>query len=496
MIRVRQASRYALNALFLCMSFEFGHAEEVPADLDAHCRSVYGSTARMTIRRTDNAFLCAVRTEGGFGLKQYVLDIARVCAALDAKLVPRRDGNTLVCRDASSAPSTKSAIDLKSHCEQSYGRNTILTEQLATGKPMCSIRTENGFGLEHRIIDTSALCSPGQVEGISDGVLNCSAGNDTRASHPQGNDFPPKSSEQDEPSPETETAEETSTPSPRQPNMDDSSDWIPQDGELFALHAAPADRAPGVDSGLRIRIEVDGSRVSGVVVRSPAMEDYYGLPDVIENQGQHFAKLQTYPLLIQAWFQNGLLQIGRTVFSGTIAEGQVVGTESFYRMGFNVVIPDAPGSCTENFIPSFTSDSSAWHQVTATIGNGTISFPVAILLLRSEGVFADGAQYVRTVNCRSEVLSSPIQSVVTLVSLLNVEKVEFVDSDDTEKVLEELSAGQKMRVRVTVDRDATGRMVSVELSSGTNTMVIEALCGRDPSSKPRICLSRQIEISR
>ncbi|GBE42946.1 hypothetical protein BMS3Bbin10_01017 [bacterium BMS3Bbin10] len=62
-------------------------------DLEKYCRKAYGANAFPTVRRTDNAPMCSVRTDGGLGLRHYVIDTAGLCGYRPS----RNDAKTLYC---------------------------------------------------------------------------------------------------------------------------------------------------------------------------------------------------------------------------------------------------------------------------------------------------------------------------------------------------------------------------------------------------------------
>jgi len=78
-------------------------ASTVSIDLDQHCKKAHGPDAFPTVRRTDGNPMCAVRTDGGLGLTQFVIDTSSLCGGGSA----RTEGTKLKCSRESSGASPK-----------------------------------------------------------------------------------------------------------------------------------------------------------------------------------------------------------------------------------------------------------------------------------------------------------------------------------------------------------------------------------------------------
>lgn len=74
-------------------------------DLEKYCKKAYGANAFPTVRRTDNTPMCSVRTDGGLGLRHYIIDTAGLCGGG----TPRSDAKTLYCGGGAAGTATSSS---------------------------------------------------------------------------------------------------------------------------------------------------------------------------------------------------------------------------------------------------------------------------------------------------------------------------------------------------------------------------------------------------
>lgn len=87
-----------------------GGAVPAPAhtvDLAEYCKQAHGEGTRLTRRRTDNAPMCTVTTDGGLGLRHHVIDLATLCPSGSGP--PRLDGDRAICDGQGGTPGGGSA---------------------------------------------------------------------------------------------------------------------------------------------------------------------------------------------------------------------------------------------------------------------------------------------------------------------------------------------------------------------------------------------------
>ena len=88
-----QTQRFRREGLgVICITGQAAVAERT-VDLNRHCRQAYGPDAFLTRRRTDNAPMCSVRTDGGLGLRHHVIDVRGLCGGNSARV----ENSTLRC---------------------------------------------------------------------------------------------------------------------------------------------------------------------------------------------------------------------------------------------------------------------------------------------------------------------------------------------------------------------------------------------------------------
>lgn len=113
-----------------------------------------------------------------------------------------------------------------------------------------------------------------------------------------------------------------------------------------------------------------------------------------------------------------------------------------------------------------------WIKPGLTPGRKTITLngvdiPLDVLIKQPDGSVVGG-----------EEVSRPKVLAITLIA-----------AEPPFDAVSAVSVGQRLRVRLTIDRDADGENVAANVGSGENVLSIKAICGAAPENNPRICLS-------
>ena len=151
-----------------------GRQRERAISLATYCRKAYGPDAKLTRRRTDDRPMCSVRTDRGLGLRHHVIDPRRVCGGQRYRLAGSRVYCAIAKRQPTKQASKTKTIDLRNFCRRAFGPSTIVTRRRTDGRPMCTVRTDNGLGLRHHVIDPGRACG-GRRYRIDGNRLLCAA---------------------------------------------------------------------------------------------------------------------------------------------------------------------------------------------------------------------------------------------------------------------------------------------------------------------------------
>ena len=178
----RQIAAAFAGALCLLLWPHAATSAEVPADLDAYCKGLYGPDTEGGIDRRDNNPLCTEHTNGGLGLLHHRIDPADVCTTQHDTRRFRREGGQLVClTDSGGAAGSGTAegggkIDLTQYCQRNYGPSAFVSRRLTDNHPLCTIKGDGGLSQVFHEIDIGELCGGGGGKVSADDTLDCGGG--------------------------------------------------------------------------------------------------------------------------------------------------------------------------------------------------------------------------------------------------------------------------------------------------------------------------------